>query len=74
MEIKYLFTKRNFTKMSNKQNEYIVIHFVGAVSSAYNNAKYFEKEYRGASAHFFVDEIETYQVVREKDVAWHCRS
>lgn len=72
MEIKTLLTKRNYTAMNNKQNKYIVIHYVGAVSSAYANAKYFETSYRGASAHYFVDEKDIYQVVREKDASWHC--
>lgn len=74
MDIKTLLTKRNYTSMSNKQNKYIVIHYVGAVSSAFNNAKYFETVYRGASAHYFVDEKDIYQVVREKDASWHCGS
>lgn len=72
MEIKTLLTKRNFTAMKNKVNKYIVIHFVGAVSSALNNAKYFETVYRGASAHYFIDDKDCYQVVREKDASWHC--
>ncbi|MFG6318563.1 MAG: N-acetylmuramoyl-L-alanine amidase [Clostridia bacterium] len=72
MNIKYLFTKRNFTTMKNKKNEFIVVHWVGAKSSAYNNARYFENTYRGASAHYFVDSDEVYQIVREKDSSWHC--
>lgn len=72
MVIKTLLTKRNFTPMTNKKNEYIVIHYVGAVSSAYNNAKYFEKTYRGSSAHYFVDDKEIYQIVKEGDASWHC--
>lgn len=72
MEIKVLLTKKNFTSMNNKQNKFIVIHYVGSVSTAYNNAKYFETTYRGASAHYFVDEKDIYQVVREKDASWHC--
>ena len=72
VEIKTLLTKRNFTDLTNKKNLYIVIHYVGAVSSAYNNAKYFQTVYRGASAHYFVDEKDIYQVVREGDAAWHC--
>lgn len=71
MEIKTLLTKRNYTPMNNKNNKYIVIHYVGAVSSAYNNAKYFETTYRGASAHYFVDEKDIYQVVKESDGGWH---
>ena len=72
MELKTLLTKRNYTAMNNKKNEYIVVHWVGAKSSALNNAKYFEKAYRGASAHYFVDSNDIYQVVREKDASWHC--
>lgn len=71
MEIKDYLTTRNFTKRNNKKNEYIVIHYVGAVSSALNNAKYFKTTYRGASAHYFVDEKDIYRVVEDKDNAWH---
>ena len=66
-----LITKDNRTEMSNKKNEWIVIHYVGAVSTAQNNARYFETEYRGASANYFVDENSIYQVVEDKDAAWH---
>ena len=72
MDIKTLLSKRNFTAMKNKVNRFIVIHYVGAVSSALSNAKYFEKIYRAESAHYFVDDNDVYQVVREKDAAWHC--
>lgn len=66
-----LITKTNRKIRTDKKNEYIVIHYVGAVSSAKNNAKYFEKEWRGASAHYFVDENSIWQVVEDKDDAWH---
>lgn len=66
-----LITKVNRKVRTDKKIEYIVIHYVGAISSAYNNAKYFEKEYRGASAHYFVDENSIWQVVEDKDDAWH---
>lgn len=72
MEIKDYLTTRNRTKSSNRKIEYIVIHYVGAVSSALNNAKYFKTIYRGASAHYFVDEKDIYRVVEDKDIAWHC--
>ena len=72
MEIKDYLTTRNFTKRNNRKVEYIVIHYVGAVSSALNNAKYFKTIYRGASAHYFVDEKDIYRVVADKDNAWHC--
>jgi N-acetylmuramoyl-L-alanine amidase len=75
MEIKKMITPYNRTVMSNKKNEFIVIHYVGAVSSARANAIYFQQKLVGdkkASAHYFVDEKDIYQVVENKDVAWHC--
>lgn len=76
MEIKERLTKANFWKGNGnggiKRNLYIVIHYVGSISSALDNAKYFENSYRGASAHYFVDENETYRIVKDSDTAWHC--
>ncbi|SHO53715.1 N-acetylmuramoyl-L-alanine amidase [Anaerocolumna xylanovorans] len=69
--IKYL-TKTNYTAMSSRKIEYIVIHYVGAVSSAKNNAIYYNSVNRNASAHYFVDDTAIYQVVENKDKAWHC--
>lgn len=71
MEIKEYLTTCNYTKGKNG-NKYIVIHYVGAVSTAANNAKYFHDSYRGASASYFVDEKDIYRVVRDSDTAWHC--
>ena len=65
-------TTRNYTKGNNRSIKYIVIHYVGAVSSAKNNAVYFKNTYRGASAHYFVDENDIYRVVEDKNIAWHC--
>lgn len=71
MEIKEKLTKTNYNRMDNKKNEYIVIHYVGAVSTAKNNADYFENVNRNASANYFVDENEIYRVVKDSDKAWH---
>lgn len=65
------FTTINRTLRTDKKNEWVVIHYVGAVSTAENNAKYFHSTYRGASAHYFVDENSIWQVVEDKDNAWH---
>lgn len=54
----------------NTNPKYIVIHYVGAVSTAKNNADYFYNAYRGASAHYFVDDNEIWQVVEDTDTAW----
>ena len=74
MEIIKDITNINFTKANNRTIKYIVIHYVGAVSSAKNNAIYFKNVNRQSSAHYFVDDNETIQVVENKDIAWHCGS
>ena len=52
-KINVLITKINKTKRSTpmSKNGYIVVHFVGAVSSAKNNAMFFYDKDRQASAH-----------------------
>lgn len=72
MNIRTNLTEVNCNKVANKRNRYIVIHYVGAVSTAWANSLYFKSVYRGASANWFVDDIEAVLVVDEKDVAWHC--
>ncbi len=65
-------TPLNFTAMSNKKNEYIVVHYVGAVSTAKNNVDYYAREKLQASANYFVDETSIWQSVEDYDRAWHC--
>ncbi len=65
-------TSVNRTVMNNRDIKYIVIHYVGAVSTAVNNAKYFKSVNRRASAHYFVDDNSICQCVEDKDAAWHC--
>ena len=62
----------NFSDLNrrNKDIKFIILHYVGAVSTAKNNADYFFSKYRGASAHYFVDEKEIWQVVEDNDAAW----
>lgn len=67
-------TNTNYSKGNNRKIEYIVMHYVGAVSTAKNNADYFKNIYRGASAHYFVDDNEIVQVVEDRDISWHCGS
>lgn len=71
LKINRKITLTNRTTMENKRNMWIIIHYVGAVSTARNNATYFYKENRKASAHYFVDENEIWQVVEDKDASWH---
>lgn len=70
-QVKKNITTRNRTVYNNRQILYIGIHYTGALGSAYANSKYFKTTYRGASAHYFVDENDIYQVVEDKDAAWH---
>ena len=59
---------------SNGNNvQYIVIHSTGNTNdTAKNNADYFYRADRQASAHYFVDDNSIYQVVEENQAAWHC--
>lgn len=64
-------TKVNFTNVTIPV-KYIVIHDTGVLGqTAKNNADYFEKTYRGASAHYFVDKTSIYEVVEDGKKAWH---
>lgn len=73
MKINKLLTTINFRKATNRDIKYIVIHYVGADGGALDNCKYFLKEYRGASAHYFVGHKgEIWQSVLDANVAWHC--
>ena len=53
--------------------EYIVLHYVGAVSSAKANAVYLNRDSNlGWSAHFFTDEVSIWQSVPLDESAGHC--
>lgn len=71
VKINKLITKVNYTPLTNKRNMWIVIHYVGAVSTAKANALYFEKINRKASASYFVDANSIWQCVEDTDGAWH---
>lgn len=63
-------TTVNYSK-GGKTKKYIVIHYTGNKSdTAHGNANYFKNVKRGASAHYFVDETNIYQVVKDTDTAW----
>ena len=66
-------TAINRTVKASRNIKYIVVHYTSNVGdTAYNNTKYFKSEYRGSSAHYFVDESSIWQCVEDKDIAWHC--
>lgn len=71
--INKMITKVNKTVYENPRPiEFIVIHYFGAFGTAKGNALYFRDIKRHGSAHYFVDEEEIWQVVEDKDAAWHC--
>lgn len=72
VEIQKKLTLVNRTIASSRKIKYIVIHYVGAVSSAKNNVDYFYDKDRKASAHYFVDEKSIWQCVDDSNIAWHC--
>ena len=63
----------NYTKGRTQGIAYLVIHFTANDGdTAANNVNYFAGAGRKASAHYFVDENNIYQSVRDNDTAWHC--
>lgn len=71
MEIQKKLTRVNRTIANSRRIKYIVIHYVGGVSSAKNNVDYLYNVDRQKSAHYFVDEKEIWQCVDDSNVAWH---
>lgn len=70
LEIQKKFIKYNFSKR-NEAIKYIVIHDVGAVSTALNNYNYFNSGNRGSSADFFVDTNNIIQLIDyNKNYSW----
>lgn len=68
--------ERNFNKLTNKQNQYIVIHYTTSMNSGKNSALnsrgWFNNIAAGASAHYIVDDFEIIQAVEDSDKSWHC--
>lgn len=64
----------NRPKRKLKELRGIVIHWtanVGKGANAQAHYKYFNNAYRGASAHYFVDDKQTVQLIPDDEVAWH---
>lgn len=65
----------NFTAGRQRPVDRIVVHYTaGDGDTAENNGRYFQGADRKASAHYFVDELETVRSVKEEDTAWHAGS
>ena len=75
VKINRLITPYNYTPQNNKRIMWLIIHYVGAVSSAKANALYFYNNKlegnKKASAQYFVDPEEIWQSVEDFDSAWH---
>ena len=70
LPIKKMISPYNHYDYNNPK--YIVLHYTGnSKDTAYNNAKYFNGGNRNASAHYFVDDNNIYQVVEDNKGAWH---
>lgn len=65
--------RENYTPGRKDSIRYIVVHYTANDGdTAEENLRYFARPGAGASAHYFVDENEVGQSVREEDTAWHC--
>ena len=63
----------NYTKGRKQSVQYIVVHYIANNGDrAESNGKYFQQPNRNASAHYFVDENDVVQSVKDSDTAWHC--
>ena len=72
MQIIKNLTNQNFNEGAISRIKYIVVHYTGNNGdTALANTNYF-KSYRGASAHYFVDEKSIYQSIEDRNIAWHC--
>lgn len=71
MKINKLLTSYNSSPRYGVNVKYIVIHYVGGISSAKDNCKYFKGGDRRAGAHFFCDS-EIWQSIPCSRSAWHC--
>lgn len=67
--------KYNFSSRKGTPVKYIVIHDTGNPRrGADANAHYtlFNREDRGASAHYFVDDKQILRIIKDEDKSWHC--
>lgn len=62
----------NYTKGRTRKIDYIVVHYTGNDGdTAKGNANYYSNPLGTASAHYFIDETEIVQSVKDSDTAWH---
>lgn len=72
MEIRKLLVDKNYTKDKKITPKFIVIHYTAnPAASAYNHYLYINRDYTGASAHYFIDEKEIIQILEDNWWGWH---
>lgn len=62
----------NFTKRTNKVNQWIVIHYFGSLGDDTGVVSYFNRGGVNASAHYALDDDSITQAVLDSNTAWHC--
>lgn len=63
----------NYKKGRTGKIRYIVMHYTSNNGdTAKGNCQYFHGNITKTGAHYFVDEREVWQSVRDSDTAWHC--
>ncbi|MDO5713852.1 MAG: peptidoglycan recognition family protein [Tissierellia bacterium] len=75
MNLRKKLVKRNYASRKGSSIRYIVIHDTGNPSpgaDAMAHYHYFNNAYRGASAHYFVDEKGILEIIEQANSAWHC--
>jgi len=74
VEIKQMLAHQsNYNRCRNQPIQYIVVHYTANNGDrAQGNGNYFSQPNRNASAHYFVDESNVVQSVKDTDTAWHC--
>ena len=67
--------RRNYSDRKGESIKYIVIHDTantGKGADADAHYRFFDREDRGASAHYFTDDKQILRVVRDTEKSWHC--
>lgn len=74
MMINFLATNpKNYEQGRTSSIKWIVMHYTANKNdTAKNNALYFHNNVLETSAHYFVDDNDIYQTVKDEDTAYHC--
>ena len=74
MNIKEMLANQsNYNRCRKQPIQFIVVHYTANNGDkAQGNGNYFSQPNRNASTHYFVDENEIVQSVKDTDTAWHC--